>query len=258
MGAAKGAAKVVEGHVIEHQVQDHGRPAADLSILTEVDQAEQCHDILVVVKVGQPLAEPGSKAEIQPAQDTRAMDTHHLPARAPAVGETRLRIALARQVGPAGKEDLVILGPGAHRVQARLVGPVLEAQHGLAGAPQQGFGQPVVSVELEQQAQDAVQDEIGAVLAPFDIVQRGVEYAKMGLAAGEQAGQLVVRRLQVRWCWIAQDVVQECLATGSVGVVEGTGSIGVGHWLGRIAGWRRCRHREVIVDPSGLRRAHRS
>ena len=102
---------------------------ADLLVVDEVDQREQRHHVLVVVDVREPLAEAGAKPQIEPALDAAA---RHLVLLAPSLA--RIREALVGKQLPgqqpgAGEENLMILGPRAHRVPARLVGPVLEREH---------------------------------------------------------------------------------------------------------------------------------
>ena len=60
----------------------------------------------------------------------------------------------------------MILRPGTERVHAGFIGPILEAQHGRADARSQFRAEDIG--ELVEQADQAVQGKIGAIVTRID------------------------------------------------------------------------------------------
>lgn len=119
------AAEAVTSYVGEHQIEYHLRPGSDLLVLAEVD--EICHrsDVLVIVDVGQPFTKARAKSQVQPTQNPGAMSRHLLLSGPARVGEHPIGKSLSGQVPSARKEDVMILRPGAHRIHARFIRPIL-------------------------------------------------------------------------------------------------------------------------------------
>jgi hypothetical protein len=117
VGRAEDALEDVVREVEEEEIEHHGRAGADLLVAGEVHQREQRQHVLVVVDVGEPLAEAGSKAQVEPAPDAAVRHLALLAPRLPRVREAPVGEKLPGQERGAGEEDLMVLGPGAHRVR---------------------------------------------------------------------------------------------------------------------------------------------
>ena len=168
MGGAEGAVVGVQGDVEAEQIEDHGGPGGHLVIGGEVDEVHEGGHVLVVVDVGVPFGKPDPRAPGKPVEDHgqglgRVLGSGHA-----VIGEDLVREELPHEILGRVEEDLVVLGPVAHAVHARLVDPVLKVEHGLPDLLQEGSRQERALGVLVEDPDEGLHAEVATIVALVD------------------------------------------------------------------------------------------
>ena len=131
MRGAEHALERIERHVEQQQVNHHFRFAVDLVIGGKIVEREQGGQVFIIINVRKPFAEPSVETQIQPAQNSLAIEFHFLLPSFARIGENFIGIHLPGQICGGCKQDVVVFRPGAKRVDAGFVGEIFEVEDGL-------------------------------------------------------------------------------------------------------------------------------
>jgi hypothetical protein len=225
------AVERVRRHVVEHEVAGDGAAGGECFVVGELGERDRRLEVLLVVHVRVPLAEPVAGALFDPPLDQRLGVSHVVAAGRAVVGEGLVGERLPGEVLDRVEQDLVVLRPVPALVDdARRLGlvvPVLEGEdqslHVLPG----------------------LRERRSATIGPIPEVEQG-DHVEVG-RVGERREPFVDRR-QFGGCQVDG---------GGLGD-SGEAGHGPPHLVAAriVAQLDLGRHGEIVVGPVGEPRAH--
>ncbi len=126
-----------------------------------------------------------------------------------AVAEQAAGEHLTGKEGSRSEKNLVVLRPGAHRIDTRLAGPVLELQNAALCPDNEIVLQTRMVAETVQQPQDTVHHKVSTVFPLVDVIQASMQDAVVRASTSSQAGNFIINGFGVCWCRVRLAEIQE-------------------------------------------------